>query len=357
MLNKINLLRDQIDILDQQLLNLLKKRLNLVKQIGLIKYKNGLPIYSLEREKNIIKLRRQEAEQKGISPNFIENILYRIINESYFYEKNKIFKNLKPNFSKILIISNNKMGLFFKKMLILTGYNINYIEEKNLDIKNIDFIFKNIGMIIINVSISFLKKIVKKLLILPKNCILVDLSPLKQLSFKMILKIYKGPVLGLYPLFNIEKKLFLKESIMYCHGHNKKLYFWFLKQIKIWGINIYDINIGKHDQYIFFIESLKYFFVLTYTTLVSKNKILLNEIFILSKPIYDLNLFILKNFSTYDIKLYIDLIFKNKENKKNIEKYFNCIKNLFFLIENYKINKIENIFKKIQDFLIKNIKN
>ncbi|QJC34660.1 bifunctional chorismate mutase/prephenate dehydrogenase [Enterobacteriaceae endosymbiont of Donacia crassipes] len=357
MLNKINLLRNQIDALDIQLLNILKKRLNLVKQIGLIKYKNGLPICFPEREKNIIKLRRQEAKQKGISPDFIEDILYRIISESYLHEKNKIFKNLQPNFPTILIISNNKIGSFFQKMLILTGYNINYMEEKNLNINNIDSIFMDIGMIIIDVSISFLKKIIKKLLILPKNCILVDLSSTKQISFKLILKIYKGPVLGLYPLFNIKKNFFLKESIMYCHGHNKKLYFWFLKQIKVWGITIYNIDVIKHDQYLFFIESLKYFFVFTYITLLSENKISLSKISILSQPIHDLNLFILKNFFIYDIQLYINLILKFKNNKEKIKKYLICINNLFFLIKNNKINKIENIFKKIQNLLKNNIKN
>ncbi|QJC35436.1 bifunctional chorismate mutase/prephenate dehydrogenase [Enterobacteriaceae endosymbiont of Donacia proxima] len=357
MLNKIDLLRNQIDILDIDLLNLLKKRLNLVKQIGLIKYKNGLPIYFPEREKKIIELRRKEAEQIGISPDFIEDILSRIINESYLHEKNKIFKNLQPYLSTILIISNNKIGSFFKKMLILTGYNIHYVKEKNLDLNNIHSIFMNIGMIIINVSIPFLRKIIKKLLILPKNCILVDLSPIKQISFEIILPIYKGPVLGLYPLFNIKKKIFLKEFIMYCHGRNKEFYLWFLKQIEIWGIKINNIDIIKHDQYIFFIESLKYFFVLTYTTLLFNNKISLNEIFILSKPIYDLNFFIFKNFFIYDPQLYTNLILKFKNNKESIKKYLNSINNLFFLIKNNKINKIKNIFKNIQNLLINNINN
>ncbi|WP_169780528.1 bifunctional chorismate mutase/prephenate dehydrogenase, partial [Enterobacteriaceae endosymbiont of Donacia piscatrix] len=343
--------------LDKDLLNLLKKRLNLVKKIGLIKHKNGLPIFFPKREKEILKLRRKEAKKIGISPDFIENILCCIINESYLHEKNKIFKNLQPCLFTILIISNNKLGSFFKEMLILTGYNILYVKEKNFDLNKINLIPKNIGMIIINISIPFLKKIIKKLLILPKNCILVDLSPIKQISFEIILQTYKGPVLGLYPLFNLKKKFFLKESIMYCHGRNKNIYYWFLKQIEIWGINIHNIDVIKHDQYIFFMESLKYFFVLTYITLLTNNKFSFNEISNLSKPIHDLNFFIFKNFFIYDTQLYINFVLNFKKNKENIKKYLNSINNLFFLIKNNKINKIENIFQKIQNLLINNIKN
>ncbi|QJC33844.1 bifunctional chorismate mutase/prephenate dehydrogenase [Enterobacteriaceae endosymbiont of Donacia provostii] len=350
MINQINLLRNQIDILDKELLNILKKRIDLVKKIGLIKYKNGLPIYIPEREKNIITLRKKEAIKKGISPDFIEDILYRIINESYVHEKTKIFKNIKPDFPKILIISNNKIGNFFKKMLILTGYSIHYIKEKNLNINNdINHIFNNIGMVIINVSIYCLKKIVKKLLILPKNCIIIDLSPMKKISFNMILKIYKGPVLGLYPLFNIKKNFFLKESIMYLHGRNKTIYSWFLKQIKVWGISIYNINIIKHDQYIFFIESLKYFLVFTYINLFTINKISLNEISILSKSINDLHLFIFNNFFIDNKELYRNILLQFKNNKKNIKKYLNFINHLFFLIKNNKLDKIKNIFTKIKN--------
>ncbi|QJC36662.1 bifunctional chorismate mutase/prephenate dehydrogenase [Enterobacteriaceae endosymbiont of Donacia simplex] len=353
MLNKLNLLRDKIDILDIKLLDILSKRLELVKKIGLIKNKYGLPIYVPEREKYIISLRKKEAKKKGISPNFIKDILYRIINESYFYEKTKKFKKIKPNFTEILIISHNKkISYLFKKMLTITGYNIKYIKEKNLNLNNINYLFKNIGMIILDISKSFFEKFVNKLFLLPKNCILIDLSPIKEISITKILKIYKGPVLGLYYFFDYQKNFLFKESIIYCYGRKKKYYLWFLKQIEIWGLKIEYMNLIEHDQYVFFIESLKYFFTLIYSTFLIKTKISFNKILTLYKPISYLNVFILKNFFLKNPELYINLITDSKNNIENIQKHLDYINNLSFLINEKKRIKIINIFNKINNLLI-----
>ncbi|QJC35848.1 bifunctional chorismate mutase/prephenate dehydrogenase [Enterobacteriaceae endosymbiont of Donacia sparganii] len=357
MLNKINLLRNKIDVLDLELLDILVKRLKIVKKIGLIKNKYGLPIYVPKREKDIINLKREEAKKKGISPDFIEDILYLIMNESCLHEQLKTFKKLKPDFSKILIISNSKIGLLFKKMLTMTGYDIKYIKEENLNINNdINSIFVNVKMIIIDISKFFFKKLIKKLFLLPKNCILIDLSPIKEISIKKILEVYKGPVLGLYPLFNYQKNI-LKESIIYCHGRKKKKYDWFLKQMEIWGLKIHYMTLIEHDKYIFFIESLKYFFTLIYTTFLIKTKISLDKILVLSKPIYYLNLFILEIFSSQNQLLYINLISESENNTENIKKYLDYINNLMILIDENKIIEIKNIFNKIKDLLKDNIKN
>ncbi|QJC37066.1 bifunctional chorismate mutase/prephenate dehydrogenase [Enterobacteriaceae endosymbiont of Donacia vulgaris] len=355
MLNKLSLLRNKIDILDIKLLDILSKRLKLVKKIGVIKNKYGLPIYVPEREKHIIYLRKKEAKKKGISPKFVEDILYRIINESYCYEKTKKFKKIKPNFTEILIISHNeKISYLFKEMLTITGYDIKYIKEKDININNINNLFKNIGMIILDISKHFFKKFIKKLLLLPKNCILIDLSPIKEISIPKILKIYQGPVLGLYYFFDYQKNFLFKESIICCYGRKKKYYHWFLKQIKIWGLKIKFMDIIEHDQYVFFVESLKYFFTLIYSTFLIKTKISFNKLLTLSKPISDLNIFILKNFFLKNPQLYINLITDSKNNIANIKKYLDYINNLSFLIDKKKKVKIINIFNKINNLLKNN---
>lgn len=356
MLKKLNLLRNEIDILDLKLLEILSKRLKLVKKIGLIKNKYGLPLYVPQREKYIINLKKKEAKKRGISPNFIEKIFYRIINESYLYEKIKTFKKIKPNFPKILIISHNKkINILFKEMLIITGYDVNHIEEKEINIDNITYLFKNIGMIILDISRFFFEKLIKKLYFLPKNCILIDLSPIKEIFMTKILKIYKGPVLGLYYLFNYQKSFLFKETIIYCYGSKEKSYIWFLKQIEVWGLKIKHMNIIEHDKYIFFIESLKYFFILIYSIFLKKTKVSLNEVCILSKPIYNLNSLILKNFFSTNPKLYFNLIKNSSNNTKKIKKYLDYINNLVVLIDADKKTKIIDIFNKIEKLLITNI--
>ncbi|WMY95682.1 MAG: chorismate mutase [Arsenophonus sp.] len=89
MLLELLKLRKKIDKIDTLLLKLLAKRIKLVTAIGELKWKKGLPIYIRERENKILELRRKEAKKIGISADLIEDILRRIICESYKYEKKK----------------------------------------------------------------------------------------------------------------------------------------------------------------------------------------------------------------------------------------------------------------------------
>ncbi|HAS25763.1 MAG TPA: chorismate mutase, partial [Vibrio sp.] len=93
---ELNELRDQIDAVDKQMLDLLAQRLALVEKVGEVKSEHGLPIYVPEREAAMLASRRQEAEKIGVPPQLIEDILRRTMRESYASEKDSGFKCLNP---------------------------------------------------------------------------------------------------------------------------------------------------------------------------------------------------------------------------------------------------------------------
>ncbi|MGK3696183.1 chorismate mutase, partial [Escherichia coli] len=87
MVAELTALRDQIDEVDKALLNLLAKRLELVAEVGEVKSRFGLPIYVPEREASMLASRRAEAEALGVPPDLIEDVLRRVMHESYSSEK------------------------------------------------------------------------------------------------------------------------------------------------------------------------------------------------------------------------------------------------------------------------------
>lgn len=116
MIEKLNILRNKIDRIDQDLLILLSKRLDLVSQVGEIKSRFGLFIYDSDREETILSHRRQEAITLGIPPDLVEDILRRVMRESYNNENEKGFKKLEPNFRPVVIVGGKgQMGRLFLK--------------------------------------------------------------------------------------------------------------------------------------------------------------------------------------------------------------------------------------------------
>lgn len=97
-------LRDLIDGVDQQLLHLLRKRLDLVAQVGAVKHAAGVPIYAPQREASMLAKRRDEAQKMNVSPQLIEDILRRLMRESYLNEKDVGFKQVKHDLGHIVVV-------------------------------------------------------------------------------------------------------------------------------------------------------------------------------------------------------------------------------------------------------------
>jgi len=88
-MSDLNPLRERIDSIDSQLVSLLNERARVVKQIGAIKEREGLPIYAPEREENL--LRSLEARNEGPLTHHSLRAIYReIMSASLSLEKHLV---------------------------------------------------------------------------------------------------------------------------------------------------------------------------------------------------------------------------------------------------------------------------
>ncbi len=86
----IKQLRNEIDLVDRQLLSLLEKRVNLAKKIGSIKSLSGENIKDLKRENEMMNELIELGEGKGIDSDSIKKIWSQFFKLSYKVQKEKI---------------------------------------------------------------------------------------------------------------------------------------------------------------------------------------------------------------------------------------------------------------------------
>ncbi len=234
MVAELTALRDQIDEVDKALLDLLARRMALVAEVGEVKSKYGLPIYVPEREATMLASRRKEAQALGVSPDLIEDVLRRVMRESYSSENDKGFKTLCPSLRPVVIVGGGgQMGRLFEKMLTLSGYQVRILEKE--DWEHAPELMKDAGMVIVSVPIHVTEQIIGKLPPLPDDCILVDLASVKNGPLQAMLAAHTGPVLGLHPMFGPDSGSLAKQVVVYCDGRQPEAYQWFLEQIQVWG--------------------------------------------------------------------------------------------------------------------------
>jgi chorismate mutase-like protein len=82
-------LRDQIDGIDRNILELLAQRLRLVIRVGDYKRANNLPIYDAERERDLL-ARVANAAPSPLEPAMAQRIFQCVIQESRDLEKRHV---------------------------------------------------------------------------------------------------------------------------------------------------------------------------------------------------------------------------------------------------------------------------
>ncbi|KQN64792.1 bifunctional chorismate mutase/prephenate dehydrogenase [Erwinia sp. E602] len=321
MVAELTALRDQIDETDKALLDLLAKRLALVAEVGEVKSRYGLPIYVPEREASMLASRRKEAEQLGVPPDLIEDVLRRVMRESYTSENDKGFKTLNPGLRSVVIVGGRgQMGRLFERMLTLSGYQVEILDKE--DWHRADALLANAGMVIVSVPIHLTEQVIAELPPLPQDCILVDLCSVKNKPLQAMLAAHGGPVLGLHPMFGPDSGSLAKQVVVWCDGRQPEAYQWFLEQIQVWGARLHRISAVEHDQNMAFIQALRHFATFAYGLHLAEENVQLDQLLALSSPIYRLELAMVGRLFAQDPQLYADIIMSSESNLALIKRYY-----------------------------------
>lgn len=314
-------LRGLIDGVDQQLIHLLRKRLDLVAQVGAVKHGAGLPIYAPQREAAMLAKRREEAKKMDVSPQLIEDILRRLMRESYLNEKDIGFKQVNPDLGHVVIVGGSgKLGGLFSQMLVLSGYQVKVIDKD--DWTRADEIFDGAGLVLVTVPIGITCDLIKdKLTTLPQSCILADLTSIKGEPVEAMLAAHSGPVVGLHPMFGPDVGSLAKQVVVVCHGRQSTEYQWLLEQIQIWGARIVEAEPERHDKAMQLVQAMRHFSSFVYGLNLYKEEADIESLLQFSSPIYRLELAMVGRLFAQSPELYADIIFAQKESMQAIGDY------------------------------------
>ncbi|WP_032092787.1 MULTISPECIES: bifunctional chorismate mutase/prephenate dehydrogenase [Pasteurellaceae] len=312
-------LRTEIDTLDRELLQLFAKRLALVKQVGELKHRHGLPIYAPEREADMLAARRREAEKIGVPADLIEDVLRRLMRESYSRENQFGFKTVNPAIRKIVIVGGKgKLGALFGRYLTLSGYTVQALGSQ--DWAQAETILAGADVVIVSVPIVKTVETIERLKpYLTENMLLTDLTSVKRAPLAKMLEVHRGAVVGLHPMFGPDIASMAKQVVVCCEGRDAARYQWLLDQIRIWGATIYQADAAEHDRSMTYVQALRHFATFANGLHLSKQPVQLSQLLALSSPIYRLELAMIGRLFAQDGALYADIIMDKPENLAVIE--------------------------------------
>jgi len=101
-------LRRQIDLCDDQMIALLVQRMQIVKEIGLIKRRGSMTIFQQRRWKEVIERIMQQGNLAGLSPFFLEQLFAQIHQEAVLCQQDIMQTKAEEGSNNNLYIQNQK---------------------------------------------------------------------------------------------------------------------------------------------------------------------------------------------------------------------------------------------------------
>lgn len=317
---ELNVLRNEIDELDSQLVELLVKRRKVTTKVGQLKSKAGRPIFDESREASLIQKRREQAEAAGLPANVIEDILRRLIRDSYQTQEAQGYRCVNPDAKNVVVIGGQgQLGQTFVKLFEKSSYQVDIIEKD--DWATSESVLAKANLVIVAVPIRLTTSIIERLNNLSENCILADVTSVKSAPLQAMLDAHQGPVVGLHPMFGPDTSALIKQTIITCEGRKLEQYQWLLEQFEAWGANIYPVSAKDHDQAMSLVQVMRHFSTIAYGYHLMEEGADVTQLLDMSSPIYRLELIMVGRLFAQNPVLYTDIIFSNPENIEMMKRF------------------------------------
>jgi chorismate mutase / prephenate dehydrogenase len=326
--------RERIDEIDEQILDLLQERGEVVKDVLLTKIQKKLPIYVAGREANKIQSFREMAIKRNMDPNWAEDFLRMIMSSSRASQSTSEFPSATTSAKTILILGGGGgMGVQYSNLFSASGHNVRILDKN--DWPRAEELFREVDLVIFSVPINITTEIIRKAShYTPKQAIMADFTSNKKEALQAMLDCHEGPVVGLHPMHGPDGHNLSKQLMICSHGREEDAYTWLLNQFQLWGMRILFVDPERHDRVMHMVQGLRHFVALLHGSFMKEFDLKPEEILHFSSPIYRAELMMTGRIFAQDAELYADIVFANEERRKILLQFLDHHSRLADMVRN-----------------------
>lgn len=330
---KLEEIRQQIDHIDLELAQLLKKRLDLVNQARDIKSQSKSQVYDRQREESVLSHCDELSDQYHLPRGLMSDLLRRLLRESYSQGQQGPYVASTATDRPIVIVGGRgAMGRLFTRLFSQASYRVEVIDLDNRG--QAAQLVKNARAVIISVPIEKTVEVIREVgPLLDPDTVLCDFTSVKGPALKAMLESHKGPVAGFHPMFGPDTASLVKQVIVYVQGRDPEACSFLAEQFRIFGANVVDCAADEHDLAMSVIQSLRHFTTYYYGVFLKNLNPSLEKIVQLSSPIYRLELEMVGRLFVQDPHLYAQIIMSSRDNLELIKRYQSSLQAEIDIIE------------------------
>jgi chorismate mutase/prephenate dehydrogenase len=161
---------------------------------------------------------------------------------------------------------------------------------------------------------------------------------------------YKGPVVGIHPLFGPTTSTMDKQIVVFTPGRNFEACKWIIDQLADWGAIIVQSDEDEHDRIMAIVQALRHFATFTFGRFLSRQNIDLLRSLEFSSPIYRLELGMVGRLFAQAPALYSGIIFASQERREILKEYISSMAETMEIVDKGDKEEFEKQFNEIAEW-------
>jgi chorismate mutase / prephenate dehydrogenase len=348
--DQLKVQREKIDEIDNKILDLLKERNKVSRDVIKKKIESQLPIFVATRELEKTEKFRKKAEIRDLDPDWAEDFLRMIMSSSRASQSNQTFPSSTRDPKHILFVGGEgEMGKLYRSIAERSNHHTYSIDKGNW--YELEEFAPKIDLAIVTVPINVTESVIERLSAkLNPDTILADFTSNKEGPLSAMLRHHPGPVIGLHPMHGPDVPNLSKQLMVVCPGRNPEESKWFIEQCRLWGMRIIEAEPVKHDHVMHLVQGLRHYIALLHGSFMKQYDLKPQDMLDYSSPIYRAELMMTGRIFAQDAELYADIVFANKERRELLLKFFRHHEQLAKMVENDDKKGFIKEFEEVTDF-------
>jgi len=270
MTEKLSQLRDQVRAVDEELFQLVAKRLDLARQIGALKFEAHLPIKDYQVEKAVLERSRQRAEELGIYPSLAEDlarlmIRYAVITQDANRQQRE--RQLAGPAQNVVIVGGRgRMGGWLSEFFEAFGHNVSHVDNAASDSSSPYPLLPDLhaardaNIIVLSTPIAQTAAVIDQLVDLKTTALVFDICSLKTPLLPSIGRARRHgiKISSVHPMFGPDADILVGRNIMICHIDDPAITAAARALFEPTTANITEVPLARHDQLMSYVLGLSH---------------------------------------------------------------------------------------------------
>lgn len=272
-------LRTNLSAIDRQLVELIAARQQIVADIGKSKRTTGTGTRDYAREKDVLDAGRARAEELGVDPDLVENLLQLLIRTSLeSQERDRVVAEGKGDGRKALVIGGaGKMGRWFVDFFVSQGFATTVadvtIEDGPEQYRNWTDAGVDYDVIVVAAPLAVSGRILAQLAVLKPKGLIFDIGSLKSPLIDGLEELRSAGcrVTSLHPMYGPDTRLLSGRHLIFCDAGDPQATADAKELFAATMVEQLDMGLDDHDRLIAYVLGLSHALNIAFFTALAES--------------------------------------------------------------------------------------